>query len=183
MKKLLCTSLLAVLAFLPTGSAVAQEASSSAASDQQIVDRCVLSQNYLSANLRRRDLRGRVDRLQAYRYMYQRLDVYVSRLEHNRQPEADNLRASADTFAQAIERFKRAYEQYDIARDGLTSLAGCAERPAEFRDSLATARQRRQTVHSEVIAIQALLSDTIRPQLQAVSRALTSTDSKGSLND
>lgn len=154
------------------GRAVAQAADSSA-SDEQIIQRCRQSQAYLNSTVRRQDLRSRVDRLQAYRYMQQRLDVYVARLEFNNQPEADNLRASTTTLTNAITSFKSSYEAYDSARDEVANLDDCEGNYTEFRARLNAARAQRQQVNADIATLDSILKDTITPQLQTAATEIS----------
>lgn len=126
----------------------------------------------MNDSLRRRDLRGRVDRLQAYRYMHERLDIYVARLEFNNQPGAAALRTSTTNLDAAITTFKDNYETYDKARDEVVSLQDCEGNYAEFRTRLNGARVKRQQVNASIESIDRLLKDTIAPQLQIAAEAI-----------
>lgn len=138
-------------------------AQSELADQQSPAQRCVLSQNYLKNIQKSRDLRARVDRLQAYRYIYQRLDIFVIRLEKNNQPDAVELRNILDDFAQTTEEFKDNYEQYDVARDNVAAMKSCADNLEDFQEKLSKAREERQKVSENVRHIHDILSiDTLR---------------------
>lgn len=143
----------------------------------QSVDRnqCELAQNYLRNIQKPRDLRGRVDRLQAYQYIYQRMDNFVSRLERNKQPEAENLRANLQRFSQAIEQFKGDYESYDTAREAVVKISDCQSEKEVFDQRLAEAREKRVVVKSDIELIQSILNPNITSQLESLYQQLLAT--------
>lgn len=167
-------SIASIVALVHTQTAIGQGASP---------ERCSRTQNYLKNIQKPRDLRARVDRLQAYRYIYQRLDVFVVRLEKNSQPFADNLRVQLNELEKVTESFKNNYEAYDRARDAAASSKDCQNKFEEFQSKLNKARQLRQEVYADVVAIQQLLSEQINGQLGELQRTLLATGSTGVEND
>jgi hypothetical protein len=166
--------------FVVSGVVRAQEATV----DQQTPDqRCGLAQNYLHTIQRPRDLRARVDRLQAYRYIYQRLEVFVIRLEKNNQPSAQELRAQLDSFKQATDAFKNDYEEYDQARESLVAMKDCHNQIALFQEKLQAVRTKRQKVYDDVVQIQTMLSPEITTQLQKLHETLLTTEGARASND
>lgn len=148
--------------------------------DQQTpAERCSLVQNYLKTIQKPRDLRARVDRLQAYRYIYQRLDVFVIRLEKNGQPQAAELRGLLEDYSKETEKFKDDYERYDSAREELANMKDCNNSIDTFLQKLQTTRQLRQKVYEDVLAIQKMLSPDISGQLEVLYDKLQSTERTG----
>ncbi len=175
-----------ILTVLLLGAVIAPRVSaqeSNVSVQQQAIERCTLSQNYLRNIQKPRDLRARVDRLQAYRYIYQRLDIFVRRLERNSQPEAANLRASLNQFNVTIEAFKNNYETYDAARESLTEVKDCRKNIGTFQQKLQNVREKRQLVHDQVIAIEELLNPRIDSELNTLYQSLLATGSTGAINE
>jgi glutaredoxin 2 len=143
---------------------------------QTPAERCSLTQNYLKTIQKPRDLRARVDRLQAYRYIYQRLDVFVIRLEKNGQPQATELRSTLETYSDKTEAFKNDYERYDKAREDLANMKDCKNSIEKFQQQLQTTRELRQKVHEDIQNIQALLSPEITGQLEVLHEKLLATE-------
>ncbi len=149
----------------------------SAVVDQQTPEqRCGLTQSYLKTVQRPRDLRARVDRLQAYRYIYQRLEVFVVRLEKNDQPNAQKLRTNLDDLDRATDTFRNDYEQYDLAREQLATMKDCHKSIEEFQRKLQVARTQRQKVYEDVARIQNILSPEITTQLDELNTTLMTTE-------
>lgn len=163
--------MLPVLIFVPV-AARAQ----TIVNQQTPAERCSLTQNYLKNIQKPRDLRARVDRLQAYRYIYQRLDVFVVRLEKNGQPLATELRTQLEEYSKKTEQFKNNYETYDSARENLATMKDCKNSIEKFQQQLQLVRQYRQKVHEDVLTIQDLLSPTLSGQLETLRSALQSTE-------
>ena len=148
------------------------------------IERCSLTQNYLTNIQKPRDLRARVDRLQAYRYIYQRLNIFVARLERNNQPESANLRASLDRLNTSIDQFKNDYETYDQAREDVTNLKDCRDNFEDFTSRLELARSARTMVSQNVELIQSILSPNVKSQLDSLySQLLISGKSSGATNE
>lgn len=137
-------------------------------------ERCSLSQSYLKNIQRNRDLHARVDRLQAYQYIYQRMDVFVRRLERNNQTQSVEMRASLDQLKQQLEVFKKNYEQYDQAREAVATLGDCKTRLPEFQDKLGIARSKRSVLQEDLLQIQKILDTTIKNQLETIQNAASS---------
>ena len=142
------------------------------AQDASSASRCNVAQNNLKNIQRPRDLQGRVDRLQAYRYIYHRIDSFVIRLERNQQPEVADLRASLVRLNDSIEQFKNDYETYDAARESVTKLSDCQENLSEFNTRLLSARQMRTKVNEDVQLIQSILSSSVKNQIDSVYQQL-----------
>lgn len=137
-----------------------------------VAERCGLAQNYLKNIQRPKDLRARVDRMQAYQYIYQRLDVFTVRLEKNNQPLAEQFRAKLTALDANIDAFKDHYETYDAARESVVTLDSCGQDVGEFQKRLSKARQARQVVHDDIQKIQALYSPDILDQLRQLKQTL-----------
>ena len=133
--------------------------------------RCGLAQSYINNILKNRDLYARVDRLQAYQYIYHRIDVFVRRLERNEQKGDVELRASLNKFNDSIEKFKVDYESYDKARDLVGTVPDCKSNLAQFQSRLADARAKREVVYANVGAIQQVLESEIAVQLDAIQQS------------
>lgn len=161
-------------------SVFAQEASQTP--EQIVTERCQLAQKYLKESQRSRDLRARVDRLQAYRYIYQRLDMFTKRLERNSQPQATELRATLNELNKQIETFKSTYEQYDQARDAVSNLPNCRSNIVGFQAKLTTAREKRQEVAVAVVKTEEVLNPRAKSQLDVLYQTLLSAgNSEGAL--
>lgn len=141
---------------------------------EQTAQRCALAQSYLQEIQKPRDLKARVDRLQAYRYIAERLDVYTRRLEKNGQPGAAELREQVTQLNKNVDDFKNSYESYDQAREVVSKLRDCRTNVAQFQQKLEIARQKRQAVDAAVNTIQAQLDPTIKGQLSTVYTTLAS---------
>lgn len=149
----------------------------SAVVDQQTPEqRCGLTQSYLKTIQRPRDLRARVDRLQAYRYIYQRLEVFVVRLEKNDQPNAQQLRTQLDDLGRTTDTFRNDYEQYDQAREQLATMKDCHKSIEEFQRKLQVVRTQRQKVYEDIARIQTILSPEITTQLDELNKTLMTTE-------
>ncbi len=146
---------------------------------QMVAQNCSSAQTYLKTILKPRDLRARVDRLQAYSYVYQRMDVFVSRLERNNQPQAVELRQTATNLQTSTKSFKDDYESYDQAREKLTNLSDCSKHASEFEQLLNDARNKRAQVSSDVASIKVLLNETFQTELQSLYQQLLSTNKSG----
>ncbi len=158
---------------------VVVHAQSTEANQDAAAQRCERAQYYIKSNIQPRDLRTRVDRLQTYQYIYQRLDTFVKRLEHNQQPLTSELRAQLNTIRQSTDSFKTNYETYDNARDQVTKLSNCKENITEFQNRLADARMKRQKVNEDVVTLQKDFSTT-KTQLESLYDQLLASDKSGS---
>lgn len=155
---------------LIVSSVTAQRTSQPTQAD--LVKNCNQAQNYLSGTLRLRDLRARVDRLQAYQYINQRVDGFVRRLERHDQPQATELRLTVTKLNSLINNFKSDYEMYDTAREQLASLRDCQDQPAVFARNLQTARGRLQTVEKDIQTIEDLLNKQVVKDLRTLETKL-----------
>lgn len=164
MKRIIIVAAIILVGFIATPRLFAQE-NNNDDSAQQTIASCQRAQQYINNIQKPRDLRGRVDRLQAYRYIYQRLDGFVIRLEKNDQFQADLMRSSLDTLNDQISTFKDDYESYDTARDQVVTISDCQKNNQQFTSSLAVAREKRQIVHNDIIALDATLSPEFKTQL------------------
>lgn len=171
-------SLVITTVLLLASPVIAQETSVSP-DDATISERCKITQSYLNDKLKERDIRNRVDRLQAYNYIYQRFDTMTIRLEKNHQPGAQPMRSEMEKLHAAIGSFKSAYEVYDVGRDQLANLAKCAERPAEFRAQLEDVRRKRQSLADSVVSVQTILRPDLETQLNNLSTVLQTTKKSG----
>lgn len=173
---------IAVLIVAPSTPMFAQELSTSggAPTRESIAQRCTYAQRYLNETLKPRDLKARVDRLQAYRYIYQRLDVFAARLERNNQQGAAEFRQSLDQFAKKTEAFKKNYEQYDSTRDLAAKYENCQKRPDEFQEYVNATRIAREKVAKDVADIHTLLDVSVMSQLADLHNILLQTGGNGS---
>lgn len=135
--------------------------------------RCKNAQSYARTSLRKNDLIARVDRAQAYQYMYERLEQLAQRLEHNKQAGAPPVRKSLTLFSKKIIVFKDAYESYDAARDSFSELADCQNNMKEFTARLQTMRQERKAVNQAVGDINTLLTEIADVELGDLSMTLS----------
>lgn len=142
---------------------------------QPLEKRCKVAQQYLKNVQRTNDLRARVDRLQAYQYINQRLDLFVTRLEKNSQPMADQLRSELDNMQEITDDFKRHYEAYDEARDQVVNLEDCSNKVARFQELLLAARDKRTAVYKDVVQIQNAQSGLLQ-QLEALNSELKASE-------
>jgi hypothetical protein len=174
--------LIIAFVFIPASAVLAQESSvpSGAVTAEVVSQQCLFSQDYLKSTLKPRDLRARVDRLQAYRYIYQRLDIYVSRLERNNQPGAKELRASLNDLHTKTEEFKNAYETYDATRELSSKYQGCNKSPDQFLKSIDSTRMARQNVNAKVVELKNLLDLNIKHQLEVLYQQQLETSKTGS---
>lgn len=157
---------------------VAQESAVQTA-PEQAAERCTLAQNYLVNNQKQRDLRARVDRLQAYRYIYQRMDIFTRRLERNNQPDAINFRSTLNKFQINMDSFKNNYEKYDAAREQLVQIKDCRSNTSVFLAQLEDVRAKRLALSKDIVAIETVLSPTLKSQLETLYQTLLSTGKSG----
>jgi predicted DNA-binding protein YlxM (UPF0122 family) len=150
---------------------------------QTPAERCSLTQSYLRTIQKPRDLRARVDRLQAYRYIYQRLEVFVIRLEKNNQSNAREFRTKLDEFGRATDSFKNDYEQYDQTREALTNIKDCKNSINAFQEKLQTTRIQRQKLYDDVTRIGQILSPEITTQLDTLYEKLQATEKTRANNE
>lgn len=165
--------LLLVVSFFVVPHVFAQ--ANNADSANQLAERCNLAQNYIKNIQKPRDLRARVDRLQAYRYIASRLDNFVTRLERNRQPNASELRETLKDLNVNIDNFKNLYEQYDKAREEVVAVQDCQNNRDEFQAKLEAARLKRSEVNDVVNKVQSTLSPTAKDQLNDLYAKLLAT--------
>ncbi len=126
---------------------------------------CTTAQETLDGSVRTQDLRTRVDRLHSYVFIHQQLDLFVQRLERNKQPNAAKLREHTTELESALTTFRNNYEEYDLARDQVVQVPDCANKTTEFQQKLQEARNKRQIVSDDVVALDKLLDSVIKPQL------------------
>ena len=160
------TILFAFILF-PTSAVVAQNSAAEGITTNEVVSQqCSQSQRYLKETLKPRDLRARVDRLQAYRYIYQRIDIYVERLEKNNQNGAKELRVSVNKLLEKIDEFKNTYETYDTTRELAANFQNCSKTPGQFIKSIDASRIERQKLANLITDINQILEKDINDQLQ-----------------
>jgi hypothetical protein len=133
---------------------------------------CEATQRYLKNIQKPRDVRTRVDRLQAYRYIYQRLDVFTRRVERNNQPNAKNLRANVDRFYDATEAFRLNYETYDDAREDVVLVEDCSENSEDFAERLRIAREKRSIIAQDVALLKSIIQTNIPEELEVLRQRL-----------
>ena len=171
--RILVISLFAVL--LPAVATFAQEVSI----EPILTENCKQAQSYLNITLKKRDLHARVDRLQAYRYIYQRLDSFVNRLEKNNQPGAQDLRTDLSVLNTKIENFKNDYETYDASRDLVANMTQCLSKKSEFEKNIIVMQANRAAVNTDVSSIRVLLEDTIKGRLDTLYQQYLETGTNG----
>lgn len=176
MKRTSIIMVIILTGFLVTPKLFAQDSGNEEASRQAVAS-CRRAQQYINNIQKPRDLRGRVDRLQAYRYIYQRLDGFVIRLERNNQFQAKEMRTSLDSLYKQINVFKDDYETYDEARDKVATFNDCQKNNQQFTDALQLARQKRQIVHDDITSLDATLTPKIKTQLDNLHQYFLQGDS------
>lgn len=140
--------------------------SATTSNDSRSVYGCFSAQNYLKNVQRPKDLRARVDRLQAYQYIGQRLDIFTQRLENNSQPKAQDLRRQLDKLKLEVDDFKVKYENYDEARDQLVSIENCEANTSKFKTLLSSLRLERKRLNQSVKLIDDRLRINMSGQLE-----------------
>ena len=138
------------------------------ATTEQFATRCERAQRNLQGPVRDSDIRTRVDRLQAYRYISKRMDIFTQRLEHNNQPDAKEMRAQVTQLDASIDRFAADYETYDAMRDSLAQMPDCGKNPDLFQTRLGDVRQARTSLNQDVATIHSTLDTNFRNQLSDI---------------
>lgn len=164
-RKMLVLVFVAVL--LSTGPPLVPKVKA-APSNEVIAQRCVLAQAYASSELKQNDLRARVNRLQIYEYIHQRLDILAKRLEYNQQAGAKQYRNTLDEYLKKIEVFKQNYEDYDSAREAFSGLPDCKKNPDQFKKALTDLRKKRTTIEKTTAAISEFLEQEVTTQLMKI---------------
>ncbi|MCB9822926.1 hypothetical protein H6800_01470 [Candidatus Nomurabacteria bacterium] len=144
---------------------------------------CKIAQQNLGASIRSNDLRTRVNRMQAYQYMYQKLDIFVQRLENNGQPGAKDLRAKTDELGTQITKFRDDYEAYDKDRDKVTKIENCTKNSIAFDRALQNARNSRAVVHEDVVNLDEMLSGPIQNSIRNLYTELLASSPAGVSNE
>lgn len=157
------------------------DAQSQQLSESVIVARCENAQAYLNKDLREKDLRARVDRVQAYEYVYQDLNMLALRLERNKQYSAKQMREQMTAFQQKISQLKVSYEKYDYSRDALAQLRDCTKNPQKFNELLTVMRRNRKEVEKQTIAIRTFLLANMSNQLEDTYDNFLKTSASGGL--
>lgn len=147
------------------------------------VSRCKIVQQNLSGHIRSNDLRTRVNRMQAYQYMHQKLDIFVQRLENNNQPGAGDLRRQSDELGKKIDKFRADYETYDINREKLSKLDNCSKNSVSFDRALQTVRNSRATVHQDVIELDEKLNSSVQASVRDLYTDLLASSPTGVSNE
>lgn len=150
---------------------IAATMESSATLDQVSLN-CRFTQDYINDKIKSYDLRARVNRLQAYRYISKRLETFTRRLENNNQPGASTMRQNVDSLNKAIESFKQSYDEYDAARSELSELKDCSLQPEEFLQKLEAVRHKRASVNTEVKTIKTIINPDIINEVQNINQLL-----------
>lgn len=133
---------------------------------------CKQAQTYLENTLRPNDLRGRVNRLQVYEYLYLHLNAIATRLQNNNQSGAQQLGNAVAEYRRAIDAFVKDYETYDNSRDQLASLEDCQKNISDFQKALSDMRENRAVVAKDVIKLRVAMNSGISPQLLALQETL-----------
>lgn len=174
------TSLLLISIIAALGiSIVVFTQNKTSAQSADISTQCKVAQANLSGPVKKQDLKTRVYRVQAYQYIYDRLDTFVQRLENNNQPEADTLREQANILKDQIKLFENDYESYNTARDNTASLKDCSKHPTQFSQKLTDMRAKRQQIDSEVSSIDGLLGTTVKSRIADLYTQLLATGTSG----
>ena len=176
MKKTYLSALVLILisGFLLVIFSIRGKISAQEQTDYSLSARCEVAQQKLAGPVRSRDLRTRVDRMQAYLYLYERLDIFTQRLENNDQPSAEQMRALTSELNVLINTFKNDYEVYDQARTAVATLKNCSQETEDFSASLEFARTTRSKVNEDVVAIHSLLRGPITTTMNELLTTLKS---------
>lgn len=177
MKKPIINGLLCAV-LIATVVPIAVLAQSDGGEGEDFTVRCVRAQNNLKGPVRERDIRTRVDRLQAYRYIEKRLDIFTQRLEYNNQPGAQGLRTQVQALELATSTFAANYEAYDARRDALAAMPDCGKRPQVFQTQLNDLRHLRATINQDVLNIQNSIDSNVRNELSSVITQLEADQAK-----
>lgn len=164
------TALLALLIAAPLLAVASLSAAAQTSSDYEL--RCERAQSTLRTTVRNRDLRTRVDRLQAYKYIEKNLDALTQRLENNDQPHAEEFGELTTQLIALIGQFTDDYEKYDTARDSVSDITGCRGNFNAFQKNLYDAREKRAKVSAGVTDIRNLLDSGVRNQLSTLLESL-----------
>jgi len=98
--------------------------------------------------------------------MYQKLDIFVQRLENNDQPGAKDLRAKTTELGTQITKFRDDYEAYDKNRDKVTKIDNCSKNIVSFDRALQNARDSRAVVHQDVVDLDEMLSSSVQNSIR-----------------
>ncbi len=151
--------------------------------DFSLSARCLVAQQKLAGPVRERDLRTRVDRMQAYLYVHERLDIFTQRLENNNQPFAAQMRTMTSELNALTTQFKTDYETYDIARTKTSSTKDCSSNTEQFSENLEATRSARKKVNEDVVAINALLSGPVSVTMNELLTGLSTEGLQEASND
>lgn len=143
-----------------------------AASRAETAEHCQKAQDYLQTTIKPRDIKGRVDRLQAYQYIYQELDGFARRLENNHQTGAKALRTELSTYDKLIERFKIDYEIYDQSRDATVRISNCQKNVDDFIIRLKATRDARAQLTDDITVLTKSINSGLLGQLKLIQKEL-----------
>lgn len=146
-------------------------------SDSIIEERCKQAQTYLQNTLRLNDLRGRVNRLQVYEYLYLQFEALSTRLENNNQPQAASFKKQTEAYRETVDSFIKNYENYDHDRDELAQLKDCQKNPVAFKKALVQMRVKRELVAKDIAKLQEHLTSEFPSQLTTLQESLLSLQS------
>lgn len=121
--------------------------------------------------------------MQAYQYMYQKLDIFVQRLENNDQPGVKDLRTKTNNLGTQIAKFRDDYETYDKNRDLVSKIDNCSKNKTSFDRALQNARDSRAVVHEDVVSLDDMLSGSIQNSIRDLYTELLASSPSGASNE
>lgn len=98
----------------------------------------------------------RVDRGELYETIATKLMTPFNSWIVNNNLDASSLQATANTYNQQLAAFRDAYQQYEASMTNTLSI-NCINEPVTFYDSVADTRDKRETVHEAVVALQSTI--------------------------
>lgn len=179
MKKLIA-SLVVVLIVL-TGSGLVAQNYQRDGLELNSTKPCEKAQIYVEKKLRDNDLKGRVNRLQIYEYIYTNADAFVARLENNNQPNARNMRMTLNQLRTKIDQFENRYEEYDQLRDAIQAVGNCDQNSKKFNQSVLEARVARIRLYSLIEEIDNIIYEKFSAGLNEIYDELLRTGSSQEL--
>jgi len=179
MKKVLL-ALIGILVFA-TGSGLVAQNYERQRLELNSTAQCEKAQIYIENTLRKNDLRGRVNRLQIYEYVYRNIDAFTARLENNEQASAKTMRQHANNLRTEIDEFVKNYETYDELRDSIVAVKSCEENAKEFDTAVLRAQKARAKLHQNIKNIENLTRVDTQSTLDSMYTELLRTGSSQEL--
>ncbi|MDO8335562.1 MAG: hypothetical protein Q7T74_02125 [Candidatus Saccharibacteria bacterium] len=159
LQKLSVVLLAVISVFVVSQTATAQTAELTPEKQVVIVQTCVAAQTTLQ-KIQHNDAATRVNRGQSYETIVNRLmtplNIRATSNEYNN--SAPLLIGTTSKYQQALDSFKKDYENYDDAVS-LALKTKCKDKPAVFYGYIEEARTQRQNVANDVATLTTLISD------------------------